>query len=128
MSNEVEIKVPSVGESITEVFIGEWYNGVGAFVALDGNVVGLETDKATFDVPAPISGTITKVLKEAGETAEIGEVLGYMTPSEAPAAAAPAAPAAQSSTARRGASTRCACGGGRTWTKTASGGLLGTDH
>jgi 2-oxoglutarate dehydrogenase E2 component (dihydrolipoamide succinyltransferase) len=96
MSNEVEIKVPSVGESITEVFIGEWYNGVGAFVALDGNVVGLETDKATFDVPAPISGTITKVLKEAGETAEIGEVLGYMTPSEAPAAAAPAAPAAPS--------------------------------
>ncbi len=94
MSNEVEIKVPSVGESITEVFIGEWYTASGSFVELDGNVVGLETDKATFDVPAPVAGTITKILKDAGETAEIGEVIGYMTPSAAPAAteSAPAAP------------------------------------
>lgn len=94
MSNEVEIKVPSVGESITEVFIGEWYIGSGSFVELDGNVVGLETDKATFDVPAPIAGTITKILKDAGETAEVGEVIGFMTPSAAPAAvaSAPAAP------------------------------------
>lgn len=96
MSNEVEITVPSVGESITEVFIGEWYIGAGEFVPLDGNVVGLETDKATFDVPAPVSGTITKVLKNAGDTAEVGEVLGYMTASEAPAASesAPTAPTA----------------------------------
>jgi len=94
MSNEVEIKVPSVGESISEVFIGEWYIGEGAFSALDGNLVGLETDKATFDVPAPVAGTITRVLKGAGETAEVGEVIGYMVESEAPAAAAsPAAPA-----------------------------------
>ncbi len=98
MSNEVEITVPTVGESITEVFIGEWYAAAGTFVALDGNVVGLETDKATFDVPAPVAGTITKVLKDAGDTAEVGEVIGYMVPSEAPAAApsapAPATPAA----------------------------------
>lgn len=100
MSNEVEIKVPSVGESITEVFIGEWYTGSGSFVELDGNVVGLETDKATFDVPAPVAGTITKILKDAGETAEIGEVIGYMVASAAPAAAAPAAaPAAPSAAA-----------------------------
>ncbi len=87
MSNEVEIKVPAVGESITEVFIGEWYVDKGSFVALDGNVVGLETDKATFDVPAPVNGTITKVLKEAGDTAEVGEVIGYMAEGNAPAAA-----------------------------------------
>lgn len=95
MSNEVEITVPSVGESIREVFIGEWYLGAGAFAARDANVVGLETDKATFDIPAPVSGTVTKILKDAGETAEVGEVIGYLTPSEAPAAAeaAPAAPA-----------------------------------
>lgn len=91
MSNEVEIKIPSVGESITEVFIGEWYKPAGSTVALDDNVVGLETDKATFDVPAPVNGTISKVLKDAGETAEIGEVIGYMTEGAAPVASAPAA-------------------------------------
>ncbi len=102
MSSEVEIKVPAVGESISEVFIGEWYINEGAYVAMDGNVVGLETDKATFDVPAPISGTITKVLKGAGETAAIGEVIGFMTAADAPAsvsppATAPSAPAPQTS-------------------------------
>ena len=100
MSSEVEIKVPAVGESITEVFIGEWYVGEGAFCELDGNVVGLETDKATFDVPAPVTGKVTRVLKDAGETAEVGEVIGYMTAAEAPSAAAtsaaPTAPAAAS--------------------------------
>lgn len=85
MSKEVEIKVPSVGESISEVFIGEWYAGEGTFVQLDGNVVGLETDKATFDVPAPITGKVSRVLKGAGETAEIGEVIGFMVEAEAPA-------------------------------------------
>lgn len=105
MSNEVEIKIPSVGESITEVFIGEWYKPAGSTVALDDNVVGLETDKATFDVPAPVNGTISKVLKDAGETAEVGEVIGYMTEGAAPTASAPAAasppPAAQQDSAAR---------------------------
>ncbi|MEO2018182.1 MAG: 2-oxoglutarate dehydrogenase complex dihydrolipoyllysine-residue succinyltransferase [Fuerstiella sp.] len=107
MSNEIEIKVPSVGESISEVFIGEWYVGEGAFVAMDGNVVGLETDKATFDVPAPIAGTITRVLKDVGETAAIGEVIGFMTASEAPVdaptAGASAPPAATTSSSEEGA-------------------------
>jgi 2-oxoglutarate dehydrogenase E2 component (dihydrolipoamide succinyltransferase) len=100
MSKEVEIKVPAVGESITEVFIGEWYVGEGAFVELDGNVVGLETDKATFDVPAPVTGRVTKVLKSGGETAEVGEVIGMMVAEEAPAAtAAPVSGAPGSQTA-----------------------------
>ncbi len=106
MSNEIEIKVPSVGESISEVFIGEWYVGEGAFVAMDGNVVGLETDKATFDVPAPIAGTITRVLKDVGETAEIGEVIGFMTaseaPVEAPTAGTSSSPAATTSSSVEG--------------------------
>ena len=99
MSNEIEIKVPAVGESISEVFIGEWYVNEGTFIAMDGNVVGLETDKATFDVPAPIGGTITRVLKDAGETAEVGEVIGYMTASEAPAVAAAVGTSAPQSSA-----------------------------
>ena len=99
MSNEIEIKVPAVGESISEVFIGEWYVSEGAFVAMDGNVVGLETDKATFDVPAPVGGTITRVLKAAGETAEVGEVIGFMAASDAPVSAPPAGTSAPPSSA-----------------------------
>lgn len=112
MSNEVEIKVPSVGESITEVFIGEWYKPAGSAVAQDDNVVGLETDKATFDVPAPVDGTISKVLKDAGDTAEVGEVIGYMTEGAAPAADTPAEstppPAARQSTPQPSAPTQSA--------------------
>jgi len=87
MSKEFEIKIPSVGESITEVFIGEWYIAEGDYVVADGNVVGLETDKATFDVPAPVGGVVSRVLKEAGDTAEIGEVIGYLTEAAKPASA-----------------------------------------
>ncbi|MCA9008140.1 MAG: E3 binding domain-containing protein, partial [Planctomycetaceae bacterium] len=81
----VEIKVPSVGESITEVFIGEWYLKPGDWVEVDGNIVGLETDKATFDVPAPQAGVITKILKAAGSTATIGEAIALLEPGPAPA-------------------------------------------
>ena len=91
-TKEVEIKVPAVGESISEVFIGEWYAGEGKFVALDKNIVGLETDKATFDVPAPVSGTVSRILKKAGESAAIGEVIGYLQPSDALAVSAAPAP------------------------------------
>jgi 2-oxoglutarate dehydrogenase E2 component (dihydrolipoamide succinyltransferase) len=94
-TQEIEIKVPAVGESISEVFIGEWYAGEGKFVAVDKNIVGLETDKATFEIPSPVSGIITRILKKAGESAAVGEVIGYLQPADAPAgnAAAPAAAA-----------------------------------
>lgn len=94
MSKEVEIVVPAVGESITEVFIGEWYVGEGVYAKADNRVVALESDKATFDVPAPISGNVTKIVKAFGETAEIGEVIGYMIPAEAPVAVEEPAPVA----------------------------------
>lgn len=76
----VEIKVPSVGESINEVFIGEWYVSEGKWVDVDENLVGLETDKATFDVPAPEAGVIRSIIKKAGETADIGEIIAYLEP------------------------------------------------
>lgn len=84
MSEEVEIVVPSVGESITEVFIGEWFVGENEYSKADGSLVALESDKATFEVPAPIGGKVSHIIKKAGESAEIGEVLGYMVPAEAP--------------------------------------------
>ena len=93
---EIEIRVPRPGESISEVMIGEWYVREGQYIAADKNLVSLESDKATFDVPAPRGGVVTRILKKAGETALVEEVIGYLQPAEAPvaapAAAAPAAP------------------------------------
>ena len=91
-TQDIEIKVPQLGESISEAMVGEWYVKEGSYVAADGKVVGLETDKATFDIPAPAGGIISKLLKNAGETATIGEVIAYLQPAEKPAgSAAPSA-------------------------------------
>lgn len=80
----IEIRVPSVGESISEVFIGEWYVKPGDWVAVDHELVGLETDKATFDVPSPEGGVIASIEKEAGETAAIGDVIATLEPGPNP--------------------------------------------
>jgi 2-oxoglutarate dehydrogenase E2 component (dihydrolipoamide succinyltransferase) len=77
----VELKVPAVGESITEVQIGQWLKGEGQDAEKDENLVEIETDKATVEIVAPVSGKISKVLKRTGETAAVGEVIGYMEPS-----------------------------------------------
>jgi 2-oxoglutarate dehydrogenase E2 component (dihydrolipoamide succinyltransferase) len=80
----VELKVPSVGESITEVEIGEWLKKEGDFVAEDDPVVVIESEKATLEVPAPVSGTVTQVLKKTGDKAAVGDVIGYMEEKAAP--------------------------------------------
>ncbi|WP_417382122.1 2-oxoglutarate dehydrogenase complex dihydrolipoyllysine-residue succinyltransferase [Gimesia sp.] len=80
----VEIKVPSVGESISEVQIGAWHAAEGKWVAQDSEIVELETDKATFDVPAPLDGIIIEILKKTGEMAAVGEVIGYLEEAERP--------------------------------------------
>ncbi len=91
----LELKVPEVGESITEVMIGIWKKQEGDSVTTDESVVEIESDKATVELPAPGSGTITKILKGSGERATVGEVIGFMELAEALAAAAPPpAPAA----------------------------------
>ena len=99
-TQDIEIKVPQLGESISEAFVGEWYVKEGAYVALDARVVGLETDKATFDIPAQAGGVVSRILKNAGETATIGEVIGFLRRAEAPVASVvPAAPQASSAPA-----------------------------
>ena len=90
----IELKVPEVGESITEVMIGIWKKGEGAVVAIDDSIVEIESDKATVELPAPAAGTITKVLKASGEKAIVGEVIGYLEPAAAGAEASVPAPAA----------------------------------
>jgi len=107
---EIEIRVPRPGESITEVMIGEWYVREGQYVPADKNLVALESDKATFDVPAPRGGVVTRILKKAGEVAQVEEVIGFLQPAEAPAAttapaATPAAPAANTANSAAPAAT-----------------------
>src|SRR5262249_28065075 len=75
---QVELKVPEVGESITEVQIAQWHKQVGDQARKDENLVEIESDKATVELPAPVSGTLTQILKQSGEPARVGEVIGYM--------------------------------------------------
>jgi 2-oxoglutarate dehydrogenase E2 component (dihydrolipoamide succinyltransferase) len=90
----IELKVPSVGESITEVQIGDWLVPEGQTVEKEGAVVVIETDKVTVELPAPAAGTVTRVLKKKGEKANVGEVIGYLENGPAPAKAPPKAKAA----------------------------------
>ena len=79
----VELKVPAVGESITEVQLGDWLTGEGESVEKDQPVVEIESDKATVELPAPNAGKVSKILKRKGETAKVGEVIGYLEESAA---------------------------------------------
>jgi 2-oxoglutarate dehydrogenase E2 component (dihydrolipoamide succinyltransferase) len=89
----IELVVPPVGESITEVQLSKWLKREGDRVERDENLCEIETDKATVELPAPAAGVISQLLKGDGETAAVGEVIGYM---EEGAAVAPAAPAEKS--------------------------------
>jgi len=93
-----EIKIPAVGESITEVTIAKWLKKDGEAVKRDEVIAELESDKATFELPAEADGTL-KILVAEGETIGIGTAIAQLDgegASAAPAAAAPAAPAATS--------------------------------
>jgi 2-oxoglutarate dehydrogenase E2 component (dihydrolipoamide succinyltransferase) len=91
---DVELKVPQVGESITEVQIGEWLKRPGDTVAEGEALVVIETDKVTVELPAPSAGRLGKVLKAKGSTAAVGEVVGYLEAGAgAPSSAADETPA-----------------------------------
>ena len=67
-----------MGESITEVEVGQWLKAEGEAVAKDENLVVIESEKATLELPAPAEGALTKIVKQKGETARVGEVIGYL--------------------------------------------------
>ncbi len=81
----VELVIPSMGESINEVEIGTWLKNTGDFVERDEAVVAIESDKATVELPAPLAGRITQILKPKGAKATVGEVIGYMEEAARPA-------------------------------------------
>ncbi|MFQ5805401.1 MAG: 2-oxoglutarate dehydrogenase complex dihydrolipoyllysine-residue succinyltransferase [Phycisphaerae bacterium] len=81
----IELKIPEAGESITEVQIGAWLKSEGDYVERDEPVVEVETDKASMDLPAPAAGVLRKVLKQAGDTCQVGEVIAYIDDAPVPA-------------------------------------------
>jgi 2-oxoglutarate dehydrogenase E2 component (dihydrolipoamide succinyltransferase) len=90
-----EIRVPTLGESVSEATVGTWFKKVGDAIKADEPILELETDKVTIEVPAPASGTLSEIVAQAGETVGLGALLGQIAAgagaAAAPAAAAPAA-------------------------------------
>ncbi|MGP0057700.1 MAG: 2-oxoglutarate dehydrogenase complex dihydrolipoyllysine-residue succinyltransferase [Beijerinckiaceae bacterium] len=86
-----EIRVPTLGESVSEATIGRWFKRTGEMVKADEPVVELETDKVTLEVNAPASGILVEIAAKDGETVAPGALLGQIN--EAGVAAASAAPA-----------------------------------
>lgn len=89
-----EIKVPTLGESVTEATIGQWFKAPGDAVQADEPLVELETDKVTIEVPAPSAGTMGDIIAPEGETVEVGALLAMLNEGGAAAASAPAVAAA----------------------------------
>ncbi|MFL5099330.1 MAG: biotin/lipoyl-containing protein, partial [Xanthobacteraceae bacterium] len=94
-----EIRVPTLGESVTEATIGRWFKKAGDAVAVDEPLVELETDKVTIEVPAPSAGVLGEIAAKDGDTVAVGALLGMINdgaaaPAAKPAAAAPPKPAA----------------------------------
>ncbi|MDD3798086.1 MAG: 2-oxoglutarate dehydrogenase complex dihydrolipoyllysine-residue succinyltransferase [Novosphingobium sp.] len=102
----IEVKVPTLGESVTEATVGEWLKQPGEAVKADEPIVSLETDKVAVDVPAPADGVLAEHKVAVGDTVEVGAVIALLSEGGAGVTAAPAAakdapapaPAAQEST------------------------------
>jgi 2-oxoglutarate dehydrogenase E2 component (dihydrolipoamide succinyltransferase) len=91
-----EIRVPALGESVTEATIGKWFKQPGDAVAVDEPLVELETDKVTIEVPAPAAGVLADISAKDGDTVAVGALLGQIKEGVKEGAAAKAAPTAAS--------------------------------
>jgi len=108
----VEIQIPSVGESVSEVELGEWLKKEGDSVSQDETLVMLESDKATVELPAPASGVLGRILKKQGDSAQIGETIAIIE---------------NGSSATNGTSAPVALPDGSATTPTGTGGTEGHD-
>src|SRR3546814_7955253 len=110
-----EIRVPTLGESVSEATVGTWFKKVGDVVKVDEPLVELETDKVTVEVPAPASGVLSEIVAQNGETVGLDALLGQIAegaagaatsaPAAKPAEAAAAKPAEQPAPAAKAASS-----------------------
>ena len=105
-----EIRVPTLGESVSEATIGRWFKKPGDVVKADEPLVELETDKVTLEVNAPAAGVLAEITAKDGETVSPGALLGQITAGGAGAAAAPAAAAPAPAAAPAAAAKPAAAG------------------
>lgn len=89
-----DVRIPALGESVTEASVGQWLKQVGDRVAADEPIVSLETDKVAVEVPAPVAGVLVEQLAKVGETVEVGALIARIAEAEGAAKAADAAEAA----------------------------------
>ena len=101
-----EIRVPTLGESVTEATIGKWFKKVGDAIAVDEPLVELETDKVTVEVPAAAAGTLGEIIAKEGETVGVGALLGSISAGGAAAASAKPQAVAQASSPDAAQTTR----------------------
>src|SRR5690349_6171464 len=87
----IQIKVPAMGESVTEATVSKWFKKQGDTVKRDEPLLELETDKVTVEVPAPADGAIESISVKEGDTVQVGTVLGAIAEGKAgtPSASAP---------------------------------------
>jgi 2-oxoglutarate dehydrogenase E2 component (dihydrolipoamide succinyltransferase) len=100
-----EIRVPTLGESVTEATIGRWFKKAGEAVAADEPLVELETDKVTVEVPAPVAGVLSEIKAKDGDTVAVGALLGSIVEGAGGKAASKAAPAKATAEAARPAAS-----------------------
>lgn len=117
----IDIRVPTLGESVTEATVGQWYKKAGDTVAVDEPLCELETDKVTVEVTSPAAGVLASIAVAAGDTVAVGAVLASLAEGEgaaavaAPSQSAPAQAApAQQATAKQQPGASAAHGGGGT--------------
>ncbi len=89
----IQIKVPAMGESVTEATVSRWFKKEGDAVTRDEPLLELETDKVTVEVPAPADGSIESISVKEGDTVQVGTILGAIAEGKAGAVSAPAAAA-----------------------------------
>ncbi|MBU0866012.1 MAG: 2-oxoglutarate dehydrogenase complex dihydrolipoyllysine-residue succinyltransferase [Alphaproteobacteria bacterium] len=94
-----EVKVPTLGESVTEATIGEWLKQPGDAVALDEPIASLETDKVAVEVPSPVAGVMGQQVAAVGDTVNVGATIATIEAGDGKAAAPAAAPAAKAEAA-----------------------------
>ncbi|WP_426233481.1 2-oxoglutarate dehydrogenase complex dihydrolipoyllysine-residue succinyltransferase [Pararhizobium sp. DWP3-4] len=103
-----EIRVPTLGESVSEATIGTWFKKVGDTVKADEPLLELETDKVTIEVPSPAAGVLSEIVAAAGETVGLGALLGNIAAGAAGAAGAAAPVAAEKKVAEPAAAAPAA--------------------
>jgi len=130
-----EIRVPTLGESVSEATVGTWFKKVGDTIKADEPLVELETDKVTVEVPAPASGVLTEIVAQNGETVGLDALLGQIAEGAAGAAtsapapaAAPAAPAAPAPAAAPAAAAPAPAASGSVPPAPAAGKLLSENN